>query len=182
MVCACVSNCLSSVMRKPCSSPASTMFTFCSRSMVDIRLKVQNYFGFTIDPIQTNRKRAPFMGASPATTKDWGVLTLPPQLMHMDFDPDGLVREFGFYVVNRRQGNTGELGLPRPQLTADKRLCSLHLVYFCSWHSLRYQLSRVALRPPSFQDEDPHMTRSIPIVIIEGRADRHRVAIRRQGH
>jgi hypothetical protein len=78
--------------------------------MVDIRLKVQNYFGYAIDPIQTNRKRAPFMGASPATTKDWGVLTLPPQLMHMDFDPDGLVREFGFYVVNRRQGNTGELG------------------------------------------------------------------------
>ena len=63
--------------------------------MVDIRLKVQNYFGYAIDPIQTNRKRAPFMGASPATTKDWGVLTLPPQLMHMDFNPDGLVRNSG---------------------------------------------------------------------------------------
>lgn len=33
-----------------------------------------------------------------------GVLILPPQLMHMDFDPDGLVREFGFYTVDGRQG------------------------------------------------------------------------------
>jgi hypothetical protein len=80
----------------------------------------QNYFGFTVDPIQTNRvwfftrqvarHVAPFMGASPANTNDGGVLTLPPQLMHMDFDPDGLVREFGFYTVDRRQGNTGGLG------------------------------------------------------------------------
>ena len=80
----------------------------------------QNYFGFTVDPVQTNRvwfftrqvakHVAPFMGASPSTTKDGGVLTLPPQLMHMDFDADGLVREFGFYTVDRRQGNTGGLG------------------------------------------------------------------------
>ena len=175
MVCACVSNCLSSVMRKPCSSPASTMFTFCSRSTVDIRLKVQNYFGFVIDPIQTNRKRAPFMGVSPATTKDWGVLTLPPQLMHMDFDPDGLVREFWFYVVNRRQGNTGELGC---QDSCGKFTYGSFSLFLFIGHSLRYHLSRVALRTTSFQDKDPHMTRSIPIVIIEGRADRRRVAIR----
>ena len=172
---ACESNCLSSVMRKPCSSPASTMFTFCSRSMVDIRLKVQNYFGFAIDPIQTNRKTAPFMGASLATTKDWGFLTLPPQLMHMDFGPDGLVREFGFYIVNRRQGNTGELGCQ--DSCGNFTYGSFSLFQFIG-HSLRYRLSRVVLRPPSFQGKDPHMTRIIPIVIIDGRADRHRVAIR----
>jgi hypothetical protein len=80
----------------------------------------QNYFGFTVDPMQTNRvwfftrqvarHVAPFMGATPENTKDGGVLTLPPQLMHMDFDSNGLVREFGFYTVDRRQGNTGGLG------------------------------------------------------------------------
>ena len=30
--------------------------------------------------------------------------------MHMDFTADGLVKEFGFYTVDRRQGNTGGLG------------------------------------------------------------------------
>ena len=34
----------------------------------------------------------------------------PPQCMHMDFTADGLVKEFGFYTVDRRQGNTGGLG------------------------------------------------------------------------
>jgi hypothetical protein len=37
-------------------------------------------------------------------------LTLPPQLFHMDFNEDGLVKEFGFYIVDRIQGNTGALG------------------------------------------------------------------------
>lgn len=79
-----------------------------------------NFFGFTVDPMQTNRvwffsrqvakHIAPFMGAVPEKTKDGGVLTLPPQVMHMDFNPDGLVKEFGFYTVDRRQGNTGGLG------------------------------------------------------------------------
>ena len=79
-----------------------------------------NFFGFTVDPIQTNRvwffsrqvakHIAPFMGAQPRHTKDDGVLTLPPQVMHMDFNADGLVKEFGFYTVDRRQGNTGGLG------------------------------------------------------------------------
>lgn len=79
-----------------------------------------NFFGFTVDPIQTNRvwffsrqvakHIAPFMGAQPQFTKDDGILTLPPQVMHMDFNADGLVKEFGFYTVDRRQGNTGGLG------------------------------------------------------------------------
>lgn len=30
--------------------------------------------------------------------------------MHMDFTEAGLVKEFGFYTVDRRQGNTGGLG------------------------------------------------------------------------
>jgi hypothetical protein len=91
--------------------------TFKLQNSFDIK---QNFFGFTVDPIQTNRvwfftrqvarHVAPFMGAKPENTMDGGVLTLPPQLMHMDFNPDGLVREFGFYTVDRRQGNTGGLG------------------------------------------------------------------------
>ena len=80
----------------------------------------QNFFGFTVDPVQTNRvwffsrqiakHIAPFMGAQPENTMDDGVLTLPPQTFHMDFTEDGLVKEFGFYTVDRRQGNTGGLG------------------------------------------------------------------------
>lgn len=78
----------------------------------------QNFFGFTVDPTQTNRVYffsrqvakhiAPFMGAKPEDTKE--ILRLPPQLLHMDFNEDGLVKEFGFYTVDRRQGNTGGLG------------------------------------------------------------------------
>ena len=76
----------------------------------------QNFFGFTVDPLQTNRvwffsrqvakHIAPFMGAQ--STDD--ELRLPPQLLHMDFNDEGLVKEFGFYTVDRRQGNTGGLG------------------------------------------------------------------------
>jgi len=70
----------------------------------------QNYYGFFVDPMQTNRvwfftrqvakHVATFVGVE-ATGKD---ILLPPQLMHMDFNEDGLVREFGFYTVDRRQG------------------------------------------------------------------------------
>ena len=76
----------------------------------------QNFFGFVVDPLQTNRvyffsrqeatHTASFMGAEP-TGK---VLSLPPQCHHLDFDEEGLVTEFGFYTVDRRQGNTGGLG------------------------------------------------------------------------
>lgn len=76
----------------------------------------QNYHGFYVDPIQTNRvwfftrqvskHIAPFLGVEPTNEE----LELPPQLMHMDFNEDGLVKEFGFYTVDRRQGNTGGLG------------------------------------------------------------------------
>mmetsp|Transcript_10079 Transcript_10079/g.24679 ORF Transcript_10079/g.24679 Transcript_10079/m.24679 type:complete len:241 (-) Transcript_10079:754-1476(-) len=80
----------------------------------------QNYFGFSVDPIQTNRvwffnravstHIAPFMGAKPEDTINGGVLNLPPQVYHIDFNENGLVKEFGFYTVDRRQGNTGGLG------------------------------------------------------------------------
>ena len=80
----------------------------------------QNFFGFTVDPMQTNRvwyfgrqvatHKAPFMGARPEDTMNGGVLNLPPQLFHLDFNGDGLVKEFGFYTADRRQGNTGGLG------------------------------------------------------------------------
>jgi hypothetical protein len=76
----------------------------------------QNMFGFTVDPMQTNRvwyfgrqvakHIRPFMGVEPSQKE----LTLPPQLFHIDFNEDGLVKEFGFYTVDRRQGNTGGLG------------------------------------------------------------------------
>lgn len=76
----------------------------------------QNVFGFTVDPMQTNRvwwfdrqiakQISSFMGAEPKSNE----LTLPPQLFHMDFNEDGKVKEFGFYTVDRRQGNTGGLG------------------------------------------------------------------------
>lgn len=83
----------------------------------------QNFYGFTVDPMQTNRvwffsrqvaeQVAPFMGVDPTVNGGEGEkreLTLPPQCFHIDFTPDGLVQEFGFYTVDRRQGNTGGLG------------------------------------------------------------------------
>ncbi|KAL7435239.1 hypothetical protein ACHAXM_004532 [Skeletonema potamos] len=79
----------------------------------------QNVFGFTVDPLQHNRvwwfdrqiskHIAPFMGVQPPTDSTTE-LTLPPQLFHMDFNEQGLVKEFGFYTIDRRQGNTGGLG------------------------------------------------------------------------
>lgn len=81
----------------------------------------QNTFGFTVDPLQPNRvwwygrqistQIAPFMGVeSSAKDEAPSVLILPPQSFHMDFTEDGQVKEFGFYTVDRRQGNTGGLG------------------------------------------------------------------------
>lgn len=85
----------------------------------------QNFYGFVVDPMQTNRvwffsrqvatQVAPFMGVDP-TVGEGGddekkrELTLPPQCFHIDFTTDGLVQELGFYTVDRRQGNTGGLG------------------------------------------------------------------------
>ena len=75
------------------------------------------YHLFRVDPTQTNRvwfhtrtlgkhvNDSPRFG--PATGKE---IINPPQCMHLDFTADGLVKEFGFYTVDRRQGNTGGLG------------------------------------------------------------------------
>mmetsp|Transcript_32501 Transcript_32501/g.39524 ORF Transcript_32501/g.39524 Transcript_32501/m.39524 type:complete len:252 (+) Transcript_32501:132-887(+) len=74
------------------------------------------FFGISVDPIQPNRvwffnrvlgiHTAEFMGAAP-TGKE---IKYPPQTLHLDFNDDGKVKEFGFYTVDRRQGNTGGLG------------------------------------------------------------------------
>merc|ERR1712032_1571663 len=75
-----------------------------------------NFFGFTVDPMQPNRVwffnrvRAVHVGefrGLPATGKK---IEYPPQSFHLDFNPDGLVKEVGFYTNDRRQGNTGGLG------------------------------------------------------------------------
>lgn len=76
----------------------------------------QNTYGFSVDPMQTNRvwwfgrneavHKETFMGAEPTGKK----LILPPQTFHMDFNEDGKVKEFGFYTTDRRYGNTGGLG------------------------------------------------------------------------
>eukprot|EP00588_Corethron_pennatum_P014282 CAMPEP_0194275106 /NCGR_PEP_ID=MMETSP0169-20130528/8027_1 /TAXON_ID=218684 /ORGANISM="Corethron pennatum, Strain L29A3" /LENGTH=266 /DNA_ID=CAMNT_0039018489 /DNA_START=40 /DNA_END=840 /DNA_ORIENTATION=- len=75
-----------------------------------------NGFGFTVDPLQTNRvwffnrvratHTGTFMGAEP-TGKE---VVYPPQVQHIDFDAAGKIREYGFYTADRRQGNTGGLG------------------------------------------------------------------------
>lgn len=75
-----------------------------------------NYFGFSVDPMQTNRvwffcrveakHVGTFMGAEP-TGKE---IVYPPQTFHLDFNDNGKVIEFGFYTVDRNQGNTGGLG------------------------------------------------------------------------
>merc|ERR1712127_260374 len=75
-----------------------------------------NYFGWNVDPMQTNRVW--FMGRSIAKHTDTfaGVeatgkeLVMPPQQFHLDFNEEGLVKEIGFYTVDRQQGNTGGLG------------------------------------------------------------------------
>jgi len=78
---------------------------------------IQYFYGWMTDPMQPgrvwfmNRVEAKhvnkFMGVKP----DGKELVLPPQLFHMDFDPaTKKVTEFGFYTVDRAQGNTGGLG------------------------------------------------------------------------
>lgn len=75
-----------------------------------------NFFGFNVDPMQTNRvwfmnrveakHVGTFMGAEP-TGKE---IVYPPQSFHLDFNEQGKVTEIGFYTIDRYQGNTGGLG------------------------------------------------------------------------
>ena len=77
---------------------------------------VGNIYGFYADPLQPgrvwyfNRSRAkhvaPYLGAEP-TDKE---LEFPPQMNFLDFKEDGKVKQYGFYTIDRRQGNTGGLG------------------------------------------------------------------------
>mmetsp|Transcript_6149 Transcript_6149/g.7557 ORF Transcript_6149/g.7557 Transcript_6149/m.7557 type:complete len:249 (+) Transcript_6149:26-772(+) len=107
-----------------------------------------NFFGMTVDPMQPNRvwffnrvrgiHKAEFMGAEP-TGKE---IVYPPQTLHMDLNEDGKVKEFGFYTVDRRQGNTGGLGgafgfmygvgkpLPIPECQPFKRSYRFRLLNF----------------------------------------------------
>lgn len=78
----------------------------------------QNAFGFVVSPVQTNRVYfitnnvaqlvGPFMGVKPENFQE--TLILPPQCVHVDFDENLKVKEFGFYTVDRQYGNTGGLG------------------------------------------------------------------------
>merc|ERR1711924_322298 len=75
------------------------------------------YHMFRVDPLQTNRvwfhtrTLATHVNDSKLFGKATGKeIVNPPQCMHMDFTADGLVKEVGFYTVDRRQGNTGGLG------------------------------------------------------------------------
>ena len=79
-----------------------------------------------------------FLGAAP-TGKE---IMYPPQVHHLDFNDDGLVREYGFYTADRRQGNTGGLGgafgfmwavgkpFPAPEGKPYKRSWQFRLVNF----------------------------------------------------
>jgi len=77
---------------------------------------INKYFGFNVDPTQPNRvwffqrldavHTGEFMGKA-ASGKE---IVYPPQVLHMDFNAEGDLTEFGFYTVDRRQGNTGGLG------------------------------------------------------------------------
>lgn len=87
--------------------------TFNLTNSFDIK---QQFFGWTVDPLQPNRVWVfsrteathvkDFFGVSP-TGKN---LVLPPETLHVDFNDAGKVMEFGFYTVDRAQGNTGGLG------------------------------------------------------------------------
>jgi hypothetical protein len=78
----------------------------------------QNMFGFTVSPLQPNRVyffshqvaklKDTFMGVKPEDVK--ADLVLPPQCHHLDFNENKMIREFGFYTVDRRYGHTGGLG------------------------------------------------------------------------
>jgi hypothetical protein len=87
--------------------------TFSLEDSFDLK---QQMFGWSVDPTQPNRvwfmnrqegtHVNDFMGVKP-TGKH---LILPPQNLHIDFNEQGQVIEFGFYTVDRAQGNTGGLG------------------------------------------------------------------------
>mmetsp|Transcript_19108 Transcript_19108/g.41643 ORF Transcript_19108/g.41643 Transcript_19108/m.41643 type:complete len:251 (+) Transcript_19108:1-753(+) len=115
-----------------------------------------NFFGFSVDPIMRNRvwffnrqtgtHVAPFLGAEPKKADDKDAakneLILPPQCYHIDFDDELKMKEFGFYTVDRRQGNTGGLGgafgymygvgkpLPIPECQPYKRSFRFRLLNF----------------------------------------------------
>lgn len=55
---------------------------------------------------QARHTKGPFAGAEPSGE----TLVLPPQAMHLDFDENLKVIEYGLYTVDRNQGNTGGLG------------------------------------------------------------------------
>lgn len=75
-----------------------------------------NFYGFSVDPMQTNRvwffnrqeaiQKDTFLGKEPTGEK----LVLPPQTYHLDFNEQGQLVELGFYTTDRRYGNTGGLG------------------------------------------------------------------------
>ena len=70
----------------------------------------QNFFGFIVDPLQPNRvyffsrQEAKHTGTFAGVEPTGKELILPPQCHHIDFNEDGLIKEFGFYTVDRRQG------------------------------------------------------------------------------
>merc|ERR1712127_893902 len=77
-----------------------------------------NYFGWNVDPMQTNRVW--FMGRSiakhtgtfegvEATGKE---LIMPPQQFHLDFNEEGLVKEIGFYTVDLSKVTLVDLEVP----------------------------------------------------------------------
>ena len=76
----------------------------------------QQYYGWFVDPLQPNRVW--FMNRQEAThTQDFygakasgKLLKFPPESLHLDFNENGEVTEFGFYTVDRAYGNTGGLG------------------------------------------------------------------------
>lgn len=76
----------------------------------------QQYWGWNVDPLQTNRvwffnrQEAVFVQDFSGAKADNRKLVMPPQCYHVDFNDDGKVTEFGFYVIDRAQGNTGGLG------------------------------------------------------------------------
>jgi hypothetical protein len=87
--------------------------TFNLANSFDVK---QQFFGWTVDPVQPNRVWV-FNRQEATHVKDFfGVkptgktLVLPPQTFHLDFNDSGKVIEFGFYTVDRAQGNTGGLG------------------------------------------------------------------------
>lgn len=76
----------------------------------------QNMFGFNVDPMQPNRvwfmsrQTAKHVNDFVGVEASGKELILPPQVLHLDFNEDGKVKEFGFYTADKRQGNTGGLG------------------------------------------------------------------------